>query len=131
VLGVLRQHSGRRRILEQNIADLHPPETKADSFLTGEVRVDLLRMLFVCCDEAIPEESQLVLALKTLCGFSIREIALRLFTTEANVYKRFGRARSRLQEVSFRPDEPIAEKQASRRAAVHRPAGFKTSGLDS
>ncbi len=33
--------------------------------MAGEVRDDLLRMLFVCCDEAIPLESQLVLALKT------------------------------------------------------------------
>jgi RNA polymerase sigma-70 factor (ECF subfamily) len=36
--------------------------------LSGDVRDDLLRMLFVCCDDAIPTESQLVLALKTLCG---------------------------------------------------------------
>jgi predicted RNA polymerase sigma factor len=42
----------------------------------GEVHDDLLRMLFVCCDEAIPRESRLVLALKTLCGFSTTEIAL-------------------------------------------------------
>jgi predicted RNA polymerase sigma factor len=42
----------------------------------GEVHDDLLRMLFVCCDEAIPMESRLVLALKTLCGFSTTEIAL-------------------------------------------------------
>ena len=50
-------------------------------------------MLFICCDEAIPRESQLVFALKTLCGFSVAEIALRLFTSEASVYKRLGRAR--------------------------------------
>jgi RNA polymerase sigma-70 factor (ECF subfamily) len=34
-----------------------------------------------------------------LCGFDIREIAERLFTTDANVYKRLARARSRLREV--------------------------------
>jgi RNA polymerase sigma factor (sigma-70 family) len=120
VLGELRRRTGRRRILEQNVADIDPLDAKTERFLAGEVQDDLLRMLFVCCDAAIPEESQLVLALKTLCGFSIREIALRLFTNEANVYKRLGRARSRLQEVPFRPDELIAEQYASRRAAVHR-----------
>jgi len=67
------------------------------------VRDDLLRMLFVCCDEAIPVESQLVFALKTLCGFDIREIALRLFTSEANAYKRLGRARSHLRKHPPRP----------------------------
>jgi hypothetical protein len=45
-----------------------------------------------------PQESQLVLALKTLCGFSTAEIALRLFTSEASIHKRLGSARVRLRE---------------------------------
>ena len=53
--------------------------------LEGDVRDELLRMLFVCCDDAIPAESRLALALKTVGGFSVAEIAFRLFTTEANV----------------------------------------------
>jgi RNA polymerase sigma factor (sigma-70 family) len=75
------------------------------AFLAGDVRDDLLRMLFACCDEAIPIESQMVLALKTLCGFDVREIAERLFTTEANVYKRLARARNRLRELEFEPGD--------------------------
>ncbi len=86
--------------------------------MTGEVRDDLLRMLFVCCDEAIPVESQLVFALKTLCGFGIREIALRLFTSEANVYKRLGRARSRLRKNPPRLGELTGEQYSSRLPAV-------------
>jgi RNA polymerase sigma factor (sigma-70 family) len=121
LLGELRQRSGRRRILEQNVTDeLAALPNEAENFLAGEVQDDLLRMLFVCCDDAIPEDSQLVLALKTLCGFSIREIALRLFTTEENVYKRHARARSRLQERPFRPGELMGEQLAARRPAVHR-----------
>src|SRR5437870_13783084 len=103
-MGELRRRTGRRRILEQNVKeDIGTLENGPEIFLAGEVRDDLLRMLFVCCDEAIPVESQLVLALKTLCGFGIREIALRLFASEANVYKRLGRARSRLRELPLRP----------------------------
>jgi RNA polymerase sigma-70 factor (ECF subfamily) len=63
-----------------------------------EVQDDVLRLLFVCADPAIPPESQLVLALKTLCGFSIPEIALRLFQAEAAINKRLQRARERLRE---------------------------------
>jgi RNA polymerase sigma-70 factor (ECF subfamily) len=77
-------------------------------------------MLFVCCDEAIPVESQLVLALKTLCGFDIREIALRLFTSEANVYKRLGRARSRLQKLGHGLLELDVGQKTSRLPAVHQ-----------
>lgn len=99
VLGELRQRSRRAQLLEQEGArEPEASETIPEVQLSAEVRDDLLRMLFVCCDEALPVESQMVLALKTLCGFDIREIALRLFTTEANVYKRLARARARLQE---------------------------------
>lgn len=63
-----------------------------------EVHDDVLRLLFVCADPAIPPESQLVLALKTLCGFSTDEIALRLFQSKDAVHKKLQRARERLRE---------------------------------
>ena len=58
LMGELRRRPGRRRILEHNLREgigilENPPEI----FLAGEVEDDLLRMLFVCCDEAIPLES--------------------------------------------------------------------------
>ena len=84
------------------------------------MRDDLLRMLFVCCDEDIPAESQLVVALKTLCGFSVREIALRLFTSEANVYKRLSRARSRLRTLPSGSWDLSREQYTSRRPAVSK-----------
>ena len=121
LMGELRQRTSRRRILEQNTReDLGTPEDGPEVFLTGEMRDDLLRMLFVCCDEAIPVESQLVLALKTLCGFSTREIAIRLFTSEANVYKRLGRARNRLRTLPPGLGELDDEQYSSRLPAVHK-----------
>lgn len=97
VIGELRQQSRRQRILVQN-AEPEVVEDDLDDLSTSDVGDDLLRMLFVCCDEAIPIESQLVLALKTLCGFDVREIGQRLFISEANVYKRFSRGRDRLRQ---------------------------------
>ncbi|MCE9575969.1 MAG: sigma-70 family RNA polymerase sigma factor [Deltaproteobacteria bacterium] len=88
------------------------------AFLEGEVRDDLLRMLFACCDDALPVESQLVLALKVLSGFDVREIAERLFMSEANVYKRLGRARQRLREVEFELADLTPAELASRLPAV-------------
>lgn len=100
LVGDLRKDAGRHRILEAAARDLERAEEVPEAtHFAGEVRDDLLRMLFVCCDAVIPRESRLVLALKTLCGFSTREIALRLFTSEANVHKRLERARDRLREL--------------------------------
>jgi RNA polymerase sigma factor (sigma-70 family) len=72
-------------------------EVRTD-YAEQEVHDDVLRLLFVCADPAIAPESQLVLALKTLCGFSTEEIALRLFQSVDAVHKRLQRARSRLRE---------------------------------
>jgi len=60
-------------------------------WFAGEVRDDLLRMLFVCCDDAIPRESQLVMALRR-CAASAPGDRTAAFHTEANVYKRLARA---------------------------------------
>ncbi|MFO0905092.1 MAG: DUF6596 domain-containing protein [Pirellulales bacterium] len=64
---------------------------------------DLLRMIFVCCDDAVPVESQLALALKTLCGFGNREIGRALLANEATIAKRIVRAKERLRETGLEP----------------------------
>ena len=60
-------------------------------------------MVFVCCDPCVPPESQIALALKTLCGFGNHEIARALLTTEASVAKRITRAKQRLRDASIEP----------------------------
>lgn len=88
VIGELRREKRDQRYL----AEAH------EEVALQEVHDDVLRLLFVCADPAIPPESQLVLALKTLCGFSTEEIALRLFQSVDAVHKRLQRARARLRE---------------------------------
>ena len=112
LLGVLRKNQGHQRALEG--AEAPEREAPGSPAFAGEVRDELLRMLFICCDETIPRESGLVLALKTLCGFSTGEIALRLFTTEANVYKRLTRARDRLRQLEVDTQTPPLESSETR-----------------
>jgi RNA polymerase sigma-70 factor (ECF subfamily) len=119
VVGELRRDARRTRLALRHGGEgaLETP-SGPETFLKGDVRDDLLRMLFVCCDDALPVESQLVLALKVLCGFDVREISERLFMSEANAYKRLGRARSRLREVDPTREELTPTRVASRLPAV-------------
>ena len=121
LLDDLRKQSRRRRILDQHglelVEDIVPD---GDVPLAGDMQDDLLRMLFICCDRSIPDESQLVFALKTLCGFDTHEIAMRLFATEANVLKRLSRARNQLRELTSLPEVLSDAQYSERLPAVHR-----------
>lgn len=72
-------------------------------FSEQEIADDQLRMMFTCCHPSLSADSQIALILKTLCGFSIPEIAKAFLTNEENINKRLVRARQTIREnkVSF------------------------------
>ena len=72
-------------------------------FLEDEIKDSQLRMIFTCCHPSLPMEGQLALTLKTLCGFTIPEIAAALLTTESNINKRLYRAKEKIrnEEIPF------------------------------
>jgi RNA polymerase sigma factor (sigma-70 family) len=119
VVSELRQSARRAELVARGGGEaVLEAADEPQAFLEGDVRDDVLRMLFACCDDAIPIEAQLVFALKVLCGFDAREIAERLFTSEANVYKRLGRARRRLREAEFELEELTSSQVTERLPAV-------------
>src|ERR1044071_993319 len=54
-------------------------------FLENEIQDSQLRMMFACSHPAIPEESQIALTLKTLCGLSANEIARAFLTNDETI----------------------------------------------
>jgi RNA polymerase sigma-70 factor (ECF subfamily) len=83
-------------------------------FTEEEVADDRLRMMFVCCHPLIPPEAQVVLALKTLCGFSAKEIACAFLTTQAAIAKRLVRAKQNIRDARI-PFEIPAGPELGRR----------------
>ena len=63
-----------------------------------DIEDSMLRLMFVCCHPCLAEESQLALILKTLGGFSSREVARALMVREEAINKRIYRAKQEIQQ---------------------------------
>jgi RNA polymerase sigma-70 factor (ECF subfamily) len=88
------------------------------NFLEWEIGDSQLRMMFACCHPGIPAESQIGLILKTLCGFSVKEIASAFLTKEDTIEKRLGRARKYFRDHDIALEVPSREAIAERLDAV-------------
>ncbi len=65
------------------------------------IRDDALRLMFVCCHPSLPQDSQVVLALKVLCGFSTGEIARAFLSSEAAIEKQLTRTKGRIRDAGI------------------------------
>ena len=75
-------------------------------FLDEEITDSQLRMMFACCHESIPVESQIALILKTLGGLSVAEIARAFMTQEETIAKRIYRAKEKLRLENVEMEVP-------------------------
>ncbi len=62
---------------------------------------DLLRLVFTCCHPALAVETQVALALRTLCGLSTPEVARALLVPEATMAKRLTRAKQKIARAGI------------------------------
>lgn len=83
-------------------------------FSEQEIQDDQLRMIFTCCHPSISPDSQIALALKTLCGFSIPEISRAFLTTEENINRRLKRARQSIRNAGIPFEIPRGKELDSR-----------------
>jgi RNA polymerase sigma factor (sigma-70 family) len=60
---------------------------------------DQLRMIFICCQPAVPREARVALTLKIVGGFGVPEIARAYLAKEATIAQRLVRAKRKIQEI--------------------------------
>jgi len=71
-------------------------------FLETEIEDSQLRMIFTACHPSLDPKDRISFALKTISGFSIKEIASALLTKEDTVKKRLFRARKIIQKEQLK-----------------------------
>ncbi|MGH1365995.1 MAG: RNA polymerase sigma factor [Calditrichia bacterium] len=101
---------------EQILSDQYEPESTI--FTDKEIADDQLRMMFTCCHPSISPDSQVALTLKTLCGFSISEIASAFLTSNDNINKKLVRARSKIREADVPFEVPVGKDLSQRLMSV-------------
>lgn len=104
-LNIVNREKYKRKYSSDVIHFLHSEWTAEPAlnhiFSEEEIMDDQLRMMFTCCHPSISADSQVALTLKTLCGFTIPEIAKAFLTTEENIKKRLVRARQKIRNENL------------------------------
>src|SRR5579884_146550 len=102
----------RRRLLgnktEALVAELSRTAASVpdDPDLDEQLRDDELRMIFMCCHPDISRDSSVALSLKTVGGFSVREIARAFLADEAAIAQRLVRAKRQIREQALSLELP-------------------------
>jgi RNA polymerase sigma factor (sigma-70 family) len=117
---VKREEYTKRYVSEMVSAGQHAwsDQTPKHVFSEQQILDDQLRMIFTCCHPSLSVDSQIALALKTLCGFSISEIARTFLTTEDTLNKRLVRARQCIREARIPFEVPRGAELEGRMKAV-------------
>lgn len=99
----LRRDARGLELLKENAALLRSEWTLSstvhEAMNETTINDDQLRMMFACCHPSIAPEQQVALALRTLCGFGVPEIARAFVTNEETINKRLFRAREAFREL--------------------------------
>ncbi|MGY3792973.1 RNA polymerase sigma factor [Aquimarina sp. 433] len=90
-----------------------------DNFWKEEyIKDDFLAMMYACCHPDISPENQITFILKSLCGFSTKEVAKSFLTSEDTISKRIYRTKEHFRKHQIRPEIPSSEEITSKTTVV-------------
>jgi RNA polymerase sigma-70 factor (ECF subfamily) len=87
--------------------DASGPELLTDS--AEEVEDDRLRLIFTCCHPALPQEAQVALTLREVCGLKTEEIASAFLLAPPTLAQRIVRAKAKIRAAGIPYQVPSLE----------------------
>lgn len=79
-----------------------------------------LSLIVLCCDPALEQEARLALTLKSVCGFTVEEIARAFLATPEAIAQRLVRAKARLRDLRVEFAMPAGARLNERMPSVLR-----------
>jgi RNA polymerase sigma-70 factor (ECF subfamily) len=117
--GVRRTARNERLPADEAISDLEDVETPlAERLDASHYRDDVLRLMFICCHPQLPATQQIALALRIVCGLSVKQIARAFLVGDAAMEQRITRAKARIAKADVPFEAPGVAERAQRLAAV-------------
>ncbi len=92
--------------------------TLSEPDVEEQLRDDELRMIFMCCHPALARDTSVALSLKTIGGFSVREIARAFLAEERAIAQRLVRAKRQIRDERLTLDLPAGPELAARLDSV-------------
>lgn len=93
----------RRARFDASLAELAPPleADEAEVNDDDEVEDDRLRLIFICCHPALPQEAQVALTLREVCGLKTEEIASAFLIAPPTLAQRIVRAKAKIRAAGI------------------------------
>jgi RNA polymerase sigma-70 factor (ECF subfamily) len=102
----------RKKVLGEKTEDIVAELSRSaqtvpdDPDVEEQLRDDELRMIFMCCHPELSRDSSVALSLKTVGGFSVREIARAFLSDESAIAQRLVRAKRQIRERRLELEMP-------------------------
>lgn len=104
---------------DQALSDLDDAEGALAERLDGShYRDDILRLMFICCHPQLPATQQIALALRIVCGLTVKQIARAFLVSEAAMEQRITRAKAKVADAGTPFETPGAVERSERLAGV-------------
>ena len=104
---------------DELLASLEAPAVDlAERLDDSHYRDDVLRLLFICCHPELPATQQIAVALRIVCGLTVREIARSFLVSESAMEQRITRAKTRNAAAEVPFETPGAAERAERLGPV-------------